>query len=461
MRTRAFALVAAAFACSGCSERTTADIARRTSESVVTVLAHGPEGDTLGLGSGFFVRGTGELVTNYHVLDGASSASIVFASGRSRRVSGVLAADSLLDLALLKVSGTGYPALSLRPDLPSAGERVVAIGSPLGLSNTVSEGIVSAVRTIDGRRLVQITAAISPGSSGGAVFDDNGRVFAVSTLYLEGGQGLNFAVPVAHVLPWLSSSSAPRAIAEVFAPIVPSNATSLPASSPRAARTWAYRVTEHLRREGMDDVRSSGLLVVGETVGLLDLPSTGLTAHVSDFSSSESGSVQLEAASIRWVGAAHPSGGFRATATYVDADGVRTTSTLSAELEPLGFGGRAFTSPISLSLSSSLCSDCHPDPWIGEMAVVASRDSIWIHVRAVAETAPRLLGISLAQAGSIVFSGPFLSERFVLSHSSSRGSVETHWRLTGSLVAGKLQAIWEREFPGAFTERGPLIALSP
>ena len=93
------------------------------------------------------------MVTNFHVLAGASSAVVMLASEeRFTRVS-VLDADSALDLAILKIPGAGLPTLATRTTIPRPGEKVVAIGSPLGLSQTVTEGIVSASRVIGGREL--------------------------------------------------------------------------------------------------------------------------------------------------------------------------------------------------------------------------------------------------------------------------------------------------------------------
>jgi len=109
------------------------------------------------------------------------------------------------------------PVLPTRTSVPRVGEKAIAIGSPLGLANTVSEGIVSALRIANGRELVQITAPISPGSSGGAVVDADGKAFAISSSHLEGGQAINFALPVRYALGLLGDHPVDRSIAEVFA----------------------------------------------------------------------------------------------------------------------------------------------------------------------------------------------------------------------------------------------------
>lgn len=196
--------------------KSTAEVARSTMPATVTILALGEAGDTLTQGSGFVVRSDGVIVTNWHVLHGASRALVVLADHeRFSRVS-VLDADSAIDIALLKVPGYGLPTVPVRASIPSVGEKVIAIGSPFGLSQTVSEGIVSASRIRNGRELVQITAPISPGSSGGPLLDATGRAFAITTLYLVGGQQLNFAVPVRYAMGLLSDASSPRSISQVF-----------------------------------------------------------------------------------------------------------------------------------------------------------------------------------------------------------------------------------------------------
>ena len=100
--------------------------------------------------------------------------------------------------------------------LPAVGAPVVAVGNPQGLSRTVSTGIVSAVRLMDGRQMVQISAPISPGSSGGPVLNDRGEVVAIATSYLAEGQNLNFAVPVRYAMGLVERAKAPVSVAAAF-----------------------------------------------------------------------------------------------------------------------------------------------------------------------------------------------------------------------------------------------------
>lgn len=195
---------------------TTVQVAKLANPSTVTIVTLGSASDTLAVGSGFVVDAQGIVVTNWHVLEGARKAVIELPGGERFEAVRFLAGDSLADLALLKFPGFDLPALTTRTSIPEPGEKVVVIGSPLGLSETVSEGIVSAVRVLDGRQLVQMSAPISPGSSGGPVLDDRGRVFAVATSYLRKGQQLNFAVPIRYALGLLTEQNTPQALELVF-----------------------------------------------------------------------------------------------------------------------------------------------------------------------------------------------------------------------------------------------------
>ena len=115
------------------------------------------------------------------------------------------AVSTTVDLAILPRLGTRSTQLRMAATLPRVGERVVVIGAPEGLTNTVSDGLVSAIRTIDGRTLLQISAPISPGSSGGPVLNEKGEVMGVSVSILREGQNLNFAVPLADYWRWLGA----------------------------------------------------------------------------------------------------------------------------------------------------------------------------------------------------------------------------------------------------------------
>jgi serine protease Do len=174
-------------------------IAQRAGPAVVSLKTFDARGRELLMGSGFIVR-DGRVVTNAHVVEGAARAEVFDADGRLMgTASHAEALSTTVDLAVLPRLGTPRGTVRLARREPSVGEEVVAIGAPEGLTNTVSNGIVSAYRDVEGRRMMQITAPLSEGSSGGPVLDRRGEVVGVSVAVFEGGQNLNFAVPLEDV----------------------------------------------------------------------------------------------------------------------------------------------------------------------------------------------------------------------------------------------------------------------
>ena len=172
-------------------------LAKRARPSVVLLVITDSSGKEIGTGTGFFVSRDGKLITNYHVIKKGGDAIAKSEGEVFYAVEGVLAVDIKNDLALLKVKTKDQPCLTLADVLKvEPGQRVAVIGSPLGLEGTLSEGIVSAVREFEGKvRRIQITAAISPGSSGSPVLNEKGEAIGVATFVVRGGQSLNFAVP--------------------------------------------------------------------------------------------------------------------------------------------------------------------------------------------------------------------------------------------------------------------------
>ena len=173
------------------------ELVRRIKPSAVAIETFDSRGEKLSRGSGFFID-TDRIVTNRHVLEGAFRAEVHASSGAMFPVKGVLAVDAEGDLAVLKID-TPSPAirpLPLDKTSPQEGESVVVIGNPLGLEGSVTNGIVSAVRDIPTfGRIIQITAAISAGSSGSPVVNMQGQVIGIATLQITGGQSVNFAIP--------------------------------------------------------------------------------------------------------------------------------------------------------------------------------------------------------------------------------------------------------------------------
>ena len=161
--------------------------------ATVTVVVRDAQGNPVSSGSGFFV--SKDLVaTNLHVIEGASEVVVETSDGRSMRAESAKT-DVAHDLAVLRVPKARQKArLKLGDgDAIAVGAAVLAAGSPLGMSGTVSTGIISARREWDGATVLQTTASISRGSSGGPLVDSRGRVVGINSFYVSGGQNINFA----------------------------------------------------------------------------------------------------------------------------------------------------------------------------------------------------------------------------------------------------------------------------
>lgn len=172
-------------------------IFNENNDSVVVVKTYDKKDKPLSQGSGFIISTNGVVVTNHHVIDGAYKIFVKIGN-KAIRVDKVIDKDKENDLALLKIKIGNYPVVTLGSiDNISIGENIYVIGSPQGLENTISDGILSGIREISpGKKVLQITAPISQGSSGGPVFNEEGMVVGVVTFLLMKAQNLNFAMPI-------------------------------------------------------------------------------------------------------------------------------------------------------------------------------------------------------------------------------------------------------------------------
>ena len=182
-------------------ERNIRDLVNQLGEAVVQVRAPS------GLGSGFFLNEEGFLITNFHVIEGETQISIEVyhqTGGQLERKTykqvRIVAMNKFADLALLKIDDKGAPKFKHvhigSADALAVGERVFAIGSPLGLERTVTEGILSTkTRQMGGDLYLQTTAQINPGNSGGPLFNLYGEVVGVTNMKITSGEGLGFAIP--------------------------------------------------------------------------------------------------------------------------------------------------------------------------------------------------------------------------------------------------------------------------
>lgn len=173
--------------------RSAEDIFNQVSLSVVRINVANAAGVTVASGSGVVI-GPGSVVTNCHVaLRGEALEVTLNAASYSASVE---VANEERDLCLLNVPGLVAPAVSLGSvDSLRAGQRVYAVGAPQGLDLTISDGIISALRDVPDGKMIQTSAPVSPGSSGGGLFDTSGRMVGVVTFQTKVGQNLNFAVP--------------------------------------------------------------------------------------------------------------------------------------------------------------------------------------------------------------------------------------------------------------------------
>lgn len=175
------------------------EIAKKCMNSTVSLVMEDNFKQPLSLGSGFIVD-DGKVITNLHVIEDAKYGYVTI-SGESKqyKIEGYLAIDRNNDLALLSVPTLVGTHIEINENNPEIGEKIYAIGNLKGLSGTISEGIISGIRTFDNEELIQITAPISPGSSGGPVINNNGQLIGVSVGTLDAGQNLNFAIPTKYV----------------------------------------------------------------------------------------------------------------------------------------------------------------------------------------------------------------------------------------------------------------------
>ncbi len=153
-----------------------------------------------GLASGFIIKPDGIIVTNHHVVANAKAMTVKFPSGEVYRNVYLLSSDPIDDLAFLKIEAVDLPTIPLgnSNDL-QVGDEVLLVGAPKGLEQTVSNGLISGIRLDEGVRVLQTSAAASPGSSGGPLLNRNGEAIGVMSFKVVSGENLNFAIPINYV----------------------------------------------------------------------------------------------------------------------------------------------------------------------------------------------------------------------------------------------------------------------
>lgn len=245
------------------------DIAAAAEKAVVSIETLDRARNVMTSGSGWIVEPTGTIVSNYHVIAGGRGLRVTLSSGLSFNRVYVIAIDRARDLVLLGVDGRELPVLPVgTDDAVRVGDRVYVMGNPMGLDRTFSDGLISSRRLIRGNQLLQITAPISHGSSGGPVMNGFGEVVGVAVSQLTEGQNLNLAIPSRYVRYLLDGS---RKAILYGDNVAPSDRSISPSGSPQSApkgvadqwEAGARRQLLNWIAQGTGDYRQSHEVVTG------------------------------------------------------------------------------------------------------------------------------------------------------------------------------------------------------
>ncbi|MGH7481659.1 MAG: S1C family serine protease, partial [Longimicrobiales bacterium] len=226
------------------------EIAEQARPAVVLVSALA-DGVEIGQGSGFVVSPDGRIVTNRHVIQGADELRVELATGEIYDRVYFVSADERRDLAILRVPATGLATLPIGDDRAARiGDRVYVIGNPMGLEGTFTDGLISARRMVDGVSFLQISAPISPGSSGGPVLNAAGEAIAIATLTMPEGQNLNMAVPARYATGLLAMDDEPQPFEQVASRFAEAGeetaAADLSASTGEELEPWAEVLADEI-----------------------------------------------------------------------------------------------------------------------------------------------------------------------------------------------------------------------
>lgn len=183
-------------------ELTPEQIFEKVDDCVVVTLSYDFRGNLSKQGSGVVIRDKGLIVTNCHVFIGCNKIEVKHKDQIIKHTD-IIGLDLEKDILILKINENIFPSIQIgNSESLKVGQRVYAVGSPLGMENSLSEGLISGLRNMsdENKSYIQITASISPGSSGGAVINSKGELIGVSTKSLWFGQNLNFAIPINDIL---------------------------------------------------------------------------------------------------------------------------------------------------------------------------------------------------------------------------------------------------------------------
>ncbi len=188
------------------------EVFQQVAASIVVVEVSGAKGEAISFGSGVIIA-PGQIITNCHVIKNGKSFTIRQSNQTGSQPQPATLRYRDIDRDLCQLAATGFNGLpaTITTGKLKTGQRVYAIGAPQGLELTISEGLISSLRELDGAQYIQTTAAISPGSSGSGLFDDNGRLIGITTFYFAEGQNLNFALPAAWIAELPKRAATPAA----------------------------------------------------------------------------------------------------------------------------------------------------------------------------------------------------------------------------------------------------------
>jgi Trypsin-like peptidase domain/Tetratricopeptide repeat len=203
------------------------EIVAMAKPAVVEILVYDQNGNSLGTGTAFFISADGVALTNYHVISGATKIFAKTADGKIHALKSVRGYSQPSDVAELQFDTLEVSFLTLALSTNAVeGQRILVIGNPEGLEGTVSDGIISAFRA--NRSYIQITAPISPGSSGSPVLDDSGQVIGMATLTRKEGQNLNLAISSETIKAMIAESDEWNSVGTIVWPPPVAKATPTP-----------------------------------------------------------------------------------------------------------------------------------------------------------------------------------------------------------------------------------------
>lgn len=248
-------------------------IYQETSRSIVTVQVLDREGGVANFGSGV-VTAAQSVMTNCHVLEGGTDYSVI--SARTTHRATLRAADHDRDLCELQVPTLQAPRVSLFTGRLRVGQRVYAVGAPEGLELTISEGLVSSIRELDDAHYIQTSAPISSGSSGGGLFDAEGRLVGLTAFIIPEGQNLNFALPASWIVELAARSGSTPTLANRDAVNEKWQART---AALRAKKDWTGLLTAAQQWVRAVPSAVPGWIALGEAYGLVKRPRRAIVAY--------------------------------------------------------------------------------------------------------------------------------------------------------------------------------------